>query len=52
VNVAGRFAFRQQGRDGLTIDIASLAYCPHEWLNENGYVDLERVRSSPRLFAL
>ncbi|MCK1409381.1 hypothetical protein [Bradyrhizobium sp. 76] len=39
-------------RDGFTIDPASLAYCCHEWLNENGYVDLERVRLSPRLFAL
>ncbi|MCK1618046.1 hypothetical protein IVA96_15615 [Bradyrhizobium sp. 159] len=50
---AGRMGTRHAiARDGLTIDPASLAYCPHEWLNENGYVDLERVQSSPRLFAL
>jgi hypothetical protein len=50
---AGRMGTRNAiARDGLTIDTASLAYCPHEWLNESGYVDLECVRSSPRLFAL
>ncbi|MDA9389304.1 hypothetical protein CO683_28665 [Bradyrhizobium ottawaense] len=50
---AGRMGTRRAiARDGFTIDPASLAYCPHEWLNENGYVDLERVQSSPRLFTL
>ena len=31
-------------RDGLMIDIHSLSYCPHEWLNSQGYIDLELVR--------
>jgi hypothetical protein len=26
-------------RDGLTIDIHSLSYFPHEWLNSRGYLD-------------
>lgn len=39
-------------RDGLTIDPASLAYCPHEWLDERGYVDIERVREFPLMFML
>ncbi|MGY4350115.1 hypothetical protein [Bradyrhizobium sp. 187] len=50
---AGRMGTRNAiARDGLTIDPTSLAYCPHEWLNESGYVDLERVQSSPWLFTL
>ena len=39
-------------RDGLTIDPASLAYCPNEWLDERGYVDIERVREFPLTFML
>lgn len=34
-------------RDGLAIDRASLAYCPHEWINSAGYVDLDLVRKFP-----
>ena len=39
-------------RDGFIIDLASLAYCPHEWLDERGYVDIERVREFPLMFML
>ncbi len=39
-------------RDGLAIDAASLAFCPHEWINEAGYVDLELVRRFPLMLAL
>lgn len=39
-------------RDGLIVDPASLAYCPHEWLDEYGYVDIERVREFPLTFML
>lgn len=38
-------------RDGLEIDLASLCYCPHQWLNSSGYVDLELVRKFPYLRA-
>jgi hypothetical protein len=31
-------------RDGFAIDKASLSYCPHEWLNSRGYIELELVR--------
>jgi hypothetical protein len=34
-------------RDGLTFDPASVSYCPHEWLDEQGYVDLELARKHP-----
>jgi hypothetical protein len=27
-------------RDGHTIDPASQAFCPHEWLDERGYIDI------------
>jgi hypothetical protein len=30
-------------RDGYTIDPLSRAYCPHEWIDEHGYVDLKLV---------
>jgi len=33
--------------DGLTVDPAALAYCPRQWLNEIGYVDIDQVRESP-----
>lgn len=39
-------------RDGLEIDAASLAFCPHEWINSIGYVDLELVRKFPLFLAL
>lgn len=31
-------------RDGFLIDPSSLGYCPHEWIDANGYVDLELAR--------
>jgi hypothetical protein len=34
-------------RDGFMIDKDSLSYCPHEWLNKQGYVDLKLVRMHP-----
>jgi hypothetical protein len=39
-------------RDSLEIDAASLAFCPHEWINSAGYVDLELVRKFPLMLAL
>ena len=38
-------------RDGLTFDPASVSYCPHEWLDERGYVDLDLVRKHPHNFS-
>jgi hypothetical protein len=49
----GRMGTRKAiARDGLTIDPASLAYCPREWLKESGYGDIERVREFPLMFTL
>jgi len=31
-------------RDGFSLDPASLSSCPHEWLDEHGYIDLELAR--------
>lgn len=39
-------------RDSLEIDPASLAFCPHEWINGTGYVDIELVRKFPLMLAL
>jgi hypothetical protein len=39
-------------RDGLAIDPRSLAYCPHEWIDESGYVDMKLVQQSPRPFSV
>jgi hypothetical protein len=33
-------------RDGLLIG-GELRYCPHEWLDKRGYVDLELARKHP-----
>jgi hypothetical protein len=50
---AGRMGTREAvRRDGLEIDAASLAFCPHEWINSAGYVDLEHVRKFPLMLAL
>ncbi|WP_375310664.1 hypothetical protein WHZ77_26525 [Bradyrhizobium sp. A5] len=50
---AGRMGTRDAiRRDGLEIDAASLAFCPHEWINSTGYVDLELVRKFPLMLAL
>jgi hypothetical protein len=34
-------------RDGFKIDPMSENYCPHEWLDDRGYVDLELARKHP-----
>lgn len=44
----GRMGTREAiTRDGLVLDAASIAYCPHEWIGGSGYVDLELVRRFP-----
>ncbi|OAF13677.1 hypothetical protein AYJ54_43520 [Bradyrhizobium centrolobii] len=39
-------------RDGLEIDLASLAYCPHEWIGSDGYVDVNLAKQHPYHLAL
>jgi hypothetical protein len=39
-------------RDGFAIDKNSLSYCPHEWLNSRGYIELELVRKHPHPVAV
>jgi hypothetical protein len=39
-------------RDGYLVDAASLCYCPYEWIDDHGYVDLELVRKHPLLIAM
>ncbi|MDH6263566.1 hypothetical protein [Bradyrhizobium sp. BR13661] len=39
-------------RDGLVVDPTSLGYCPHEWLEASGYVDLDLVRKFPHGIAV
>jgi hypothetical protein len=34
-------------RDGLRSDPMSLNYCPHEWINDRGYVDLDLAYLHP-----
>jgi hypothetical protein len=34
-------------RDGFSFDPASLSYCPHQWLDEQGYIDLKLARKHP-----
>ncbi|WP_426424893.1 hypothetical protein [Bradyrhizobium genosp. A] len=49
----GRMGTRSAiARDGLEIDQASLGYCPHEWLDPTGYVDLELARQFPLMLAV
>ncbi|WP_354229868.1 hypothetical protein [Bradyrhizobium sp. F1.4.3] len=49
----GRLGTREAiRRDGFEIDTASLAFCPHEWINSVGYVDIELVRKFPLMLAL
>jgi hypothetical protein len=33
-------------RDGFLVG-GELRYCPHEWIDESGYVDLELARKNP-----
>ncbi|MGX1321608.1 hypothetical protein AB7M17_005061 [Bradyrhizobium sp. USDA 377] len=39
-------------RDGLLIDPSTLAYCPHQWIDGSGYLDLDLTRQFPYLLAL
>ena len=49
----GRIGTREAiRRDGLQFDAASRAFCPHEWIDSSGYVDLELVRKFPLMLAL
>jgi hypothetical protein len=34
-------------REGLVIDPISQLYCPHEWIDSSGYVDLDLARKHP-----
>ena len=34
-------------RDGFVVDPLSQRYCPHEWIDSRGYVDLELSREHP-----
>jgi len=34
-------------RDGYSIDPISLNFCPHEWIDSRGYVDLDLARNAP-----
>jgi hypothetical protein len=34
-------------RDGYSIDPISLDFCPHQWLDNKGYVDLNSARTTP-----
>jgi hypothetical protein len=34
-------------RDGYSINPISLNFCPHEWIDSNGYVDLDLQRHAP-----
>lgn len=38
--------------DGVAIDPSSLAFCPHEWINDSGYVVLTLVQKSSRPFSV
>ena len=48
----GRLGTRDAiNRDGMEVDVSSLAYCPHEWINDASYIDLELVRRFPLFLA-
>jgi hypothetical protein len=34
-------------RDGFLIAPSSLRYCPHQWIDDRGYVDRELARKYP-----
>jgi hypothetical protein len=34
-------------RDGYSIDPVSQAFCPHEWLDERGHVDIDLALKHP-----
>jgi hypothetical protein len=35
-------------RDGYSIDPISLRFCPHEWVDSQGYVDKKMTHDAPR----
>ena len=35
-------------RDGYSIDPISLKFCPHAWINNDGYVDQDLAQNEPR----
>ena len=39
-------------RDGLLIDPSTLAYCPHQWIDASGYLNLDLTRQFPYSLAL
>lgn len=39
-------------RDGLLVDPGTLAYCPHQWIDDSGYLDLDLTRRFPYSLAL
>jgi hypothetical protein len=44
----GRAGTRETiNRDGYRVDPMSLKYCPREWIDASGYVDLELSRKHP-----
>jgi hypothetical protein len=34
-------------RDGYSIDPLSMDFCPHQWIDKMGYVDLDLTRATP-----
>jgi hypothetical protein len=34
-------------RDGYSIDPISLNFCPHQWIDSRGYVDLDMAANAP-----
>jgi hypothetical protein len=34
-------------RDGYSINPISLNFCPHEWIDSSGYVDLDLAGNAP-----
>jgi hypothetical protein len=34
-------------RDGFSIDPIAMVFCPHEWIDSKGYVDLDLAQSTP-----
>ena len=39
-------------RDGYEVDVMSLCYCPYDWIDDRGYVDIELARKHPVLMAV
>ena len=35
-------------RDGYSIDPISLKFCPHAWINSDGYVDQDLAQDAPQ----